>query len=291
MCLFFSLGGGVKSLENMSVQVVLLNLFHESTFRHGRRQVTLLPSFAPISRYGNITQRDCSIFLFFLYFSEVLDFNLKIHTHFASRCIICPCWNDQYFEFLPHSSINAGKIARFILWLWHPVVKLLSSPGVSMSRFEYNLGACTLGKCCSLALDTQHFSTRYLEVREPSAPEHCKSCSLMWTPSSGNCHSLPYPVMMEDPLSSQKWNRANFFKWIFFPHVLSTLIIPFALKKKSWLIVHFTFFLLSFSCSLFFIFFLCFYFLPSLSLKIPISPVFFRDSISMQLRMPGGERG
>lgn len=180
-------------------------------------------SSAPISRNGNRTQKACRIFLFFLYLSEVLDFNLKIHTHFASRFIICPYWKDQYFEFLPFSSVNAGKIARFILWLWQPLVKLLSSPGVSMSRFECSLGACALGKCCSLNLDTQHFSIRFLGVGSQVALSSTSVGSPTWTPFLGHCHSLSYATVLEgkaDCSSSQKWNKANFFKWIFSPQVL-----------------------------------------------------------------------
>ena len=224
----------------------------------------MLPS-APISRNGNRTQKACRIFLFFLYLSEVLDFNLKIHTHFASRCVICPCWNDRYFEFLPCSSVNAGKIARFILWLWRPLVKLLSSPGVSMSRFECSLGACALGKCCSLNLDTQHFSTRFLEIGSQVALSSTSVGSLMWTPFLGNCHSLSYAMVMEgkaDCSSSQKWNKANFFKWIFSPQVLSTLIIPLPFKRNLRSLFHFVLTLFSFSPFLTFFWF--FFSLPFL---------------------------
>ena len=68
--------------------------------------------------------------------------------------------------------------------------------------------------------------------------------------------------------------------------VLSTLIIPLPFKRNPGSLFHFVltplphlpYFFLNF-------------FLPSLSLKIPTSPVFFKNPIYMQLRMPGSERG
>lgn len=149
---------------------------------------------------------------------------------FAFCCLICP-WRDyQYFEFSPQVvQLMLDRYARCILWPWYPALELLSSLGVSMSRFECSIGARTLGKCFSLALDTQRFSTRFAEVRAPREPGQCKFCL-----PSVHPQEIVIPSLSVEDREGQLapcWatvKTAGFTKWILFHHVLSTLIMLLA---------------------------------------------------------------
>lgn len=122
----------------------------------------------------------------------------------------------------------------------------LSSSRISM--FQCSLGACTLGKCCFLALDTQCFSIRCAGVQKPDRPEQCKSQL-----PDVHFQDMVFPGSMQgwwstaDSSSRQRLKMDSFSKCIFFLHVLSTLIMPFAPLPtpfyKSWLTIYLIFFL------------------------------------------------
>lgn len=122
----------------------------------------------------------------------------------------------------------------------------LSSSRISM--FQCSLGACTLGKCCFLALDTQCFSIRCAGVQKPGRPEQCKSQL-----PDVHFQDMVFPGSMQgwwrtaDSSSRQRLKMDSFSKCIFFLHVLSTLIMPFAPLPtpfyKSWLTIYLIFFL------------------------------------------------